>query len=75
MPITVYGILTDAACCTRYICNACGVSLCNSSIAKGAELRISNPPIFGAIVVPRELKAWVRSSRLDAVSGLPNRST
>ena len=53
MPITVYGILTDAACCTRYTCNACGVSLCNCSITKGAELRISNPPIFGAIVVPR----------------------
>ena len=37
--------------------------------------RISSPPIFGAMVVPSELKAWVRSSRLDAVSGLPSRST
>ena len=74
-PITAYGSLTEAACCTRYACNACGVSWRNCSIASGAALKMSSPPILGAIVVPSELKACVKSSRLDAVSGLPNRST
>jgi len=74
-PITTYGSLTEAACCTRYACNACGVSWRNCSIANGAALKISSPPIFGAIVVPSELKPCVKSSRLDAVSGFHNRST
>src|SRR5271170_5329337 len=69
------GNLTELACCTRYKRRAAGVNCCSWEIAIGAVLRISSPPIFGAIVVPSELKAWVRSSRLDAVSCLPKRST
>ena len=73
--ITVYGIFTEAASCTRYAYNACGDSLCNSSIAIGAVARISSPPSFGAMVVPNALNACVKSSRLDAVSGLPSTTT
>jgi hypothetical protein len=51
------------------------VRCCNWATANGAALRIRKPPIFGAMVVPSELKAWVRSRRLEAVSGLPSRST
>ena len=74
-PITMYGIFTEAASCTRYRCSACGESWRNSSIASGTALRISSPPSFGAIVVPSELKACVRSNRLEAVAGLPRTTT
>jgi hypothetical protein len=33
--------------------------------------RIRAPPTEGAIVDPRELNAWVRFSRLEAVRGGP----
>src|SRR5690242_1868367 len=59
----------------RYAFNASGVSRDNCSTARGAALRISSPPTFGAMVVPSELNAWVRFRRLDAVSGLPKRPT
>ena len=74
-PITMYGSFTDAACCTRYACRACGVSFRRLSNASGAPLRIISPPSLGATVVPRELNACVRSNRLDAVSGFPNTTT
>jgi len=52
-----------------------GDSWCSSSMAIGAVARISSPPSFGAMVVPNELNAWVKSRRLDAVSGLPKTTT
>jgi len=70
-----YGILTEAACCTRYAWRACGESCSSCCMAGGAAFRMSSPPIFGAIVAPNELKACVKSSRLDAVPGFPSKST
>jgi hypothetical protein len=40
-----------------------------------ASGRINQAPTSGAIVVPTELNAWVRVSRLDAVSGEPRTAT
>src|SRR5260370_36622939 len=53
--ITVYGILTEAASCTRYACSACGASCLNCSTADGEALGISRPPIFGGVHVARDV--------------------
>src|SRR5215472_16156181 len=75
IPTTVYGIFTDAASCTRYKCNAADERAFISSTANGAAARMSSPPSLGAIVVPSELNACVRSNRLEAVSGFPSTTT
>jgi len=36
---------------------------------------MSRPPTYGAMVVPRELRAWARFRRLDAVAELPRIET
>ena len=41
----------------------------------GALARISSPPKYGATVVPSELNACVRFSRLDAVFAGPSTAT
>jgi hypothetical protein len=41
----------------------------------GAALKIKMPPKYGAMVVPRELNAYVRFNRLDAVLGGPSTAT
>ena len=52
-----YGPFTEAASCNRYACNCAALNRRISSIVFGALLRMSRPPMYGAIVVPRELKA------------------
>src|SRR5437868_15486390 len=73
--ITKYGSFTEDASCKRYACSACADRCRTSSMLFGALLRISQPPRYGAIVVPSELNACVRFSRLDAVRDGPSTAT
>ena len=50
-------------------------SCCSWVEANGAAARIRSPPTYGAIVVPSELKAWVRFRRLEAVRAGPSTVT
>src|ERR1700691_521826 len=54
----------------RKALSAAPVSFDGSVLANGPRIRIE--PTYGKIVVPRELNAWAKVSRLWAVAGGPS---
>src|SRR6476620_10855070 len=59
----------------RYACSAAADNLFSESCEVAFAFKINNPPRYGPMVVPKELKACARFSLLEAVSGGPNTET